>query len=667
MQASKRRGAALVISLITVMLVAGLGAALIQLQSNLDRRHAFSVDRRRALYIAEAGLAEAALAISQGKSGTLASEQQPVLFGGGLYWVESVDLPENKIALVCTARVGTAEFVLRTLVLPNLNPVSSLGFFGTQGVEVGWGTVADGYHSGRGAFATQLDPGAPVDTTGELLLVGSNGDIVLNEGVVGTRADRVEAEEEPGETGGAFDWPGLLEGSGDGEAGGSTGDPGDIWGNPPGGSGDPPPPLSAPPGAPTRLFGRLRPGVDGVVLSNGFSEIDGRIDAFRELPPLPAVTLPSCSEVLSGTVTVAGETTDVGSTVETRIEGDLVLGAGATLTLVGPKVVDVDRLVLESGATLRFDDSTGPIQLYARFGIACAPVSTWESVAHESDARGVTILVDQLAGSQSRVTLPAGGQFHGTLYAPSDAVVVPAGLRWFGSIVCRHLSTEPGARMTYDRRLAIGGDGVPTLPRILSWQIVPVGDGLARSLAVEPLFALQLQGVVPLSPTEAAPETHCEVQYVDTSGLSTTYTGAFAGLDLTDVARIVGVRWVDVRDGTLRGWLRPSGDDPTAAIEVDRGALQEQRSTLTALGGEPRAGLLSDALVVELIASVPLDKLAAEHADVREANERNSPQLDPDKYLDGADNVKWEELFDDVVERDSADEGPSLVPIVPGG
>ncbi|MEM1450073.1 MAG: hypothetical protein AAF726_22270 [Planctomycetota bacterium] len=650
------------VSLITVMLVAGLGAALIQLQASLDKRHAFSIDRRRALYIAEAGLAEAALAISQGKSGTLASEDQPALYGGGLYWVESIDLPENKIALVCTARVGTAEFVLRTLVLPNLNPVSSLGFFGTQGVEIGWGTVADGYHSGRGTFTTQLDPSEPIDTTGELLLVGSNGDIELDEGVVGTRADKLEGDAT--EPDGGFSWSTVLEG--DGREPDSGGEPGDIWGSPPGGSGEAPP-LSAPPGHPTRLYGRLRPGVEGVVLSNGFSEIDGRIDAFRELPPLPAVTLPSCSETLLGTVTISGEVTNVGSEVDTRIEGDLALAAGATLTLVGPKVIDADRLVLAAGATLRLDDSSGPIQIYARAGIECAPGSIWESISAEPDARGVTVIVDQMAGNQERVALPDGGRFHGVLYAPSDAVMVPAGLRWFGSIACRHLSTEPGARITYDRRLGIGGDGVPTLPRILSWQIVPVGDGLARNLAVEPLLALSLRGVVPLSPTEAAPETHCEIQYVDVAGLASTYSGPFTGLDLTDVVRIVGVRWIDVRDGNLRGWLRPSGDDPTDAIETDRGALKKQRTTLTSLGGEPRAGLLSDALVVELIASVPLDKLAAEDAEVQEANERNSAQIDPDRYLDGADNVKWDELFDDVVERDAGVDDVAPVPIVPGG
>ena len=44
-QRESQRGAALVVSLITVMVVASLGAGLIQLQTILDKKHAFSLEK----------------------------------------------------------------------------------------------------------------------------------------------------------------------------------------------------------------------------------------------------------------------------------------------------------------------------------------------------------------------------------------------------------------------------------------------------------------------------------------------------------------------------------------------------------------------------------------------------------------------------------------------
>lgn len=667
------------VSLLTVMIMAGLGATLIQLQTHLDKKHAFSIDRRRALYIAEAGLAEAALAISQGKSGIVASEEQPALYGGGLFWVESLDLPEDRIALVCTARIGSAEFVLRTLVLPNLNPVASLGFFGTQGVEIGWGTVADGYHSARGDFVSQIDFAEPVPTTGEGLLLGSNGSIILDEGLLGAPAPGEEEvpgagegtpqrgvpEEELAEEGAGFDWRSIVAADPGAEKQvGST--PGEIWSSPPDGGAETPP-LTAPAGAPTRVYGRLRPGVDGVVLSNGFSVIDGLIQRYHEVPGLPAITLPTCPEVIAGNFVVTGELIGIGSESDTRINGDLVVGPGATLTLEGPKVLDVDHIQMGVGATIEFDDTNGPIHIYSRTGITAAAGCAWESLANETEARGVSIFVAQSTGNLKRIALPESGTFHGLLYAPSDAVVVPEALRWYGSIVARHLRTEPGARITFDRRFSIGGDGVPTLPRILSWQIVPVGDGLARLLRVEPVFALRRLGVVPLVAADATPETHCEVQYIDLNGSDATYVGAFASFNLAQATRIVAIRWNDSRDGELRMWLRPAGEDPTEATEANRNALQAQRKTLATLGGEPRVGSMTDAQVIELIATVPLDKLATEDSLVQESNERNSPQVDLTKYLDGADAVQWTILIDDVLTRTETQDADAPIAVVPGG
>ena len=85
----RRRGTALTAALVVVVTIASLGAYLIQVQAAMARRQAMSIDTRTALYTAEAGLAEAAYQVSQGRSGTIGSKESPAEFNGHKYWVES--------------------------------------------------------------------------------------------------------------------------------------------------------------------------------------------------------------------------------------------------------------------------------------------------------------------------------------------------------------------------------------------------------------------------------------------------------------------------------------------------------------------------------------------------------------------------------------------------
>ncbi|MEL6712408.1 MAG: hypothetical protein AAFP86_01460, partial [Planctomycetota bacterium] len=628
LQRSTQSGTALVVSLVAVSVIAGLGAALIQVQSMMTKKQSFSIDRRAALYTAEAGLAEAALAVSQGKSGIIATEDVPARFGRGVYWVESTDLPDDRLALVCTARVGTAEFMLRTVVLPNLNPVSSLGFFGADGVEIGWGTVADGFHSSEGEYSTLLEPGTSVPTTARGARIGSNADVFLVETV---SAELVDPRTSAGATGlgtvsgggsgGSFSPSGGGSGgsssggsgsSGGGLVGGGTPGGGSPGGEAPGGgnggagapagsglpgSGSPgtgspgagaPPggwgglvssasgsgggsskdgkgggsgsasgsssggssgsssggssgggPVTSLPGEPTWIFGFVRPGPRNSVRSNGFSILKGRIVPMRYPRSLPAVRIPAPAEILPVDQVISSPVNIIGSLVETEVLGDVRVTSKGTLTLVGPKVLIADSLVVEAGGALVIDDDAGPVDIFLRSGLDLAGGSTFDSTGLDGDSRGTTIsLAEVPGGARDRITIEATGSFHGTLYAPSDSASIPAGLHWRGSAVARLLRTESGAKITVDERLSIGGLGVPTLPRILSWQIVPIGSGTARQLAVDPLVELALRGVTPVQSAVGAPESNVEIDYVDLSGQGATYNGLITGFAPTSARRI---------------------------------------------------------------------------------------------------------------------------------
>ncbi|MEM8709532.1 MAG: hypothetical protein AAGG01_01155 [Planctomycetota bacterium] len=613
----RRRGTALVLSLIVVMLIAGLGAGLIQMQTSTGRRYAFAIDRRSALYLAEAGLGEAALAVSLGKSGIIADETTPVAFGGGVYWVESEDLPDDRIILTCTAQVGTAEIVARTLIVPNVNPVAKLGFFGLQRVELGAGTVVDGYHSGRGTYLTEVDPMLPVTATGEHGLVGSDGDVVLLAPAgSSTLLVDLEADED--------DWLEITE-----RAAGETKDKdketrtrGDA------GSG------SSSTVRTTQVYGFIRPGRASVVQSDGTALISEGIRPFESPPFVPEVTLPAPAEVLTGPLTITGVQADIGLTGETEVSGDVIVESGAVLTLYGPSVVLLDALIVASGGTLQFDDSGGPIQLYSRTGIQLRRGSFLTSLASDESARGTRLSVWGDSTARDRLELEATGTFHGMLYAPDDVVRIPNTLRWIGGAVARVIESDEESHLTFDRRLAIGGDGLPALPQLLAWQIVPLGDTIARRLNLDPLVDLRRRGVTPLRPSDGPPEVEVALQYLDSAGSPTMYEGPIAGFSPALAVRIVGARWDDPRDGVPREWATPPGTESTGALESVREDLASIRTAIVAEAPASDVSVLSDdealielAAVVEagtLVTTEPAVERAVDRADDAAVDERQS-------------------------------------------
>ena len=566
----KQRGSALALSLLSVMLIASLGAGLMQLQKSIDRKLDFAVDRRRALYLAEAGIAEAALAVSSGRSGVIGSEAVPASFGKGVFWVDSDDLPDDRIVLRCTARVGHAELVIQSMILPGVNPVTSLGVFGSDGVSIGWGAIVDGYHSGRGDYASQLDPSAAVPSTGQHGLLGSDSDVSLEDD--------------------------------------------DLLTEP----------------TPTHIYGRIRPGHDNHVISSGRPQLHGYVEAYESPPYLPEVSLPNPEEVISDEVIIADSQVDIGMTMATRVIGQVTVELGATLTLQGPKVLRCTALALDHGATLVLDDSRGPIHIYAEEGLDFGTGSIVQSIAPETTSRGTFVLILGSASVSDRVILGCSGTFHGAIYAPDDIVAVPKDLRWIGSIAARRVMVEPGAHITHDRRLALGSDGFPSLPRQLSWQLVPLGDQIARKISVEPLLSLAIQGVTPTPSSSASIEEIVELQYMDLYDQPMLYRGGLAAFDPKQASRIIGARWEDPRDLSMRAWTTPTGSESTRAIEALRGDLRELRTLVAASRTDlDVARLTDDESIEEAAALVTPANLALQPASVQRAAQRSDDSEPP--------------------------------------
>ncbi len=577
----QRRGAALLLSLIAVLAVGAISATLRQVQTTIDGDQRFSIDRRAALYVAEAGIAEATLAISQGKSGAMATEEVPAAFGEGFFWVEAQDRPDRSIELRCTAQVRTAEFVLRSIIVPNQNPITSRGFFGLEGVAVGQGTLIDGFDSSKGTYDSQVTATTPHRTTGVAGRLGTLGQINL------------DGSSEAGAESTSFSWgewvaespaggtETLEEDSKPGPGAARTPSKGSAE-QPSKGSIEETPSLDTTT-ASTSSTGTstlIHADVEGFVLSSGSAVLHGVIDLDPQGFIPPPTLRPTTVATINGDHLVTGAEVGLGLESSVEVAGDVVVSTGATLRLNGPLVLSAQTLRLETEAQLHFDDSSGPIHVYLQEGIASATSSEMYSLAPEPESQGTSIYIAPPEGVREHTSLPPQGRFHGALYAPGDRVVVPSGLRWLGAIAARQLETQPGARLSYDFNLATGGQGTAAAPRIASWQIVPIGDGLARRLAIDPRTALRLQGIEPVLSSKAAPETECEAILLDETGEPTVYTGDAGGLPAGS-QRLMRMRWVDTRNGTLRPWLRPTGADVDGSVDAYREKFEQIRESLS--------------------------------------------------------------------------------------
>ena len=172
-----RRGAALMFSVIAVMVVSIFAAVFLQLSTAVTRRLGASSDMQRALNIAEAGLAEAYTGLAVARTGNVASSDDPAFFGGGCFWVEAEATVNGMVELECTALYGTGRATLGLACEPVAISVGSLGFFTTESMRLNPDVRLDSYDSALGTYASQIN--TPINNKGK---VGTNADMSIASG-----------------------------------------------------------------------------------------------------------------------------------------------------------------------------------------------------------------------------------------------------------------------------------------------------------------------------------------------------------------------------------------------------------------------------------------------------------------------------------------------------
>ncbi len=188
--ADARRGSVLVIALIVTMGVAMLGACLLQFSASTTRSQIQIVDKKRAFYLAEAGLSESMFSLMTGDSGNLGTPASPAKFGDGVLWVEATKTSDGRMQLDSTGLCGSGRATLSIVVEQHAQSTAALGMFSDGNLTVRSGSVIDSYTPSGG------EGGGNPPTAGR---VGSNGNI----DVQGTRLSmtHIGGDVTPGTTG----------------------------------------------------------------------------------------------------------------------------------------------------------------------------------------------------------------------------------------------------------------------------------------------------------------------------------------------------------------------------------------------------------------------------------------------------------------------------------
>jgi len=176
-----RRGSALVMAILLFLTLMVMTYAFFYVVMGSNARLDAGTDDDRAFYLAEAALFESVQSLRGGGTGEIASEQAPVYFGGGVYWVEKDDLTDKRIRLRITAMAGQGRQAL-TVVLRDDSEEDSL-FVATlnskEKLVMNADVVVDSFQSSLGDYTAQA-----INTPNTPLHANMNGHVRSNKNVV---------------------------------------------------------------------------------------------------------------------------------------------------------------------------------------------------------------------------------------------------------------------------------------------------------------------------------------------------------------------------------------------------------------------------------------------------------------------------------------------------
>lgn len=181
---ARRRGAALLYTMILALAMAGLCVALLGMNIGTGRERVHTRTQHQSFYAAEAGLSDAYMQLSAGLLAVTAdtpayvgSEDAPVALGTISYWVEVREVNSRAYSIAATGIDGRSQHRLELVLSEAPSGFFQYAAFGADGVTLDSNAFIDSYDSARGTYDSQVQGGN--DYARENGHVGSNHDIEL--------------------------------------------------------------------------------------------------------------------------------------------------------------------------------------------------------------------------------------------------------------------------------------------------------------------------------------------------------------------------------------------------------------------------------------------------------------------------------------------------------
>jgi len=172
-----RRGSAIVTVMVVLAVLMVLLAAFVRLVGSAHAEQIQRSDDAQALYVAEAGLADAYLALEEGRLPPQSSPELPLEFGNASYWIETEPLGQRVYALRATAVERSSRERIELVVREIPDGFFRYAVFGDEGVTFDTSSFVDSYDSALGSYDDQYI--SNLKHAGEAGNVGSNADISL--------------------------------------------------------------------------------------------------------------------------------------------------------------------------------------------------------------------------------------------------------------------------------------------------------------------------------------------------------------------------------------------------------------------------------------------------------------------------------------------------------
>lgn len=405
------RGAALASVMIVVTGLATLSATLlIQVGSSTkEERNARELETAR--LVSEAGLNAAFANMQAGLAAELGSEDYPIGFGGGTFFVDLEDMGGGSSRLVAMGE-SAGRTVMSELVVREVSTASPVyGVFGDEMLTINSNAFIDSYKSSLGSYESQA--------------VNQNGNDVwaLEKGHIGSNSN-INVEQNSGVHGNAT--PGVDKSvvlSGQAQISGST-----------------LPALTA--------FEMPALSVPNASSMNGNMTIQGNQTLGPGVYYLNSLTLKSNSSL-----NVTGPVTFVLGSLELRSNAELLIdatGGGAEFWVHGDFELQSNTLL----APTDYNPANLAVNLKGN------------NVIDPS----VDVEIDE----DMEIGFKSNSKMYGTLFAPKALIEIRSNFELYGSLMARRLLVSSNSMIHYDECLGESDEDTETTYEVVGWRSVPV-------------------------------------------------------------------------------------------------------------------------------------------------------------------------------------------------